>query len=330
MNPSLQLDAQGQLRHLLTMEGLSRSLVLAICDRARHFAKATAGAEKKLPNLRGRTVVNLFFEASTRTRTTFELAAKRLSADVLNLQVAASSTSKGETLLDTLKTMEAMQADMFVIRHDASGAAHFFAQHAAPGVAILNAGDGRHAHPTQGLLDMYTIREHKCAGDDSRFERLSVAIVGDVLHSRVARSDIHGLATLGCRDIRVVAPPTLVPAGIEQMGARVFHSLQAGLEGVDVVILLRLQTERMLGAFLPSLSEFHRDFGLTAERMQALKPDAVVMHPGPINRGVELAGDLAYASRSLILQQVTHGIAVRMAVMDMILGSGVCAPSGAP
>lgn len=314
--PHLQLDAQGRLRHLLTMEGLSANLITQILDQAQVFAEATSGAEKKLPVLPGRTVVNLFFEASTRTRTTFELAAKRLSADVLNLQVQASSTSKGETLLDTLKTMEAMQADMFVIRHESSGAAHFFAQHAAPGVAILNAGDGRHAHPTQGLLDLYTIRARK----GPRFDRLSVAIVGDILHSRVARSDIHGLRALGCKDIRVIAPPPLVPAGIEQLGVRVFHDLDAGLEGVDVVMLLRLQKERMLGAFLPSLSEFHRDFGLTRERFARLKPDAIVMHPGPINRGVEIEGELAYGERSLILQQVTHGISVRMAVMAMILG----------
>lgn len=315
MTRSLQLDSQGRLAHLLTIDELPRELLTAILDRAAHFAGATAGADKKLQNLRGRTIVNLFFEASTRTRSTFEVAAKRLSADVINLQVSASSTSKGETLLDTLKTMEAMQADMFVIRHDASGAAHFFAEHAAPGVAILNAGDGRHAHPTQGLLDLYTIRANKGSP-----ENLSVAIVGDVLHSRVARSDIHGLRILGCKDIRVVAPPTLVPSGIEQLGVKVFHSLDAGLEGVDVVILLRLQKERMLGAFLPSLGEFHRDFGLTRERLKRIKPDGVIMHPGPINRGVEIEGDLAYSERSLILDQVSNGISVRMAVMDMILG----------
>ncbi|HEY0915418.1 MAG TPA: aspartate carbamoyltransferase catalytic subunit, partial [Solimonas sp.] len=210
MNPNLQLTADGRLRHLLTLEGLEAPLLTQILDKAEELDAATQGPEKKLELLRGRTVINLFFEASTRTRTTFELAAKRLSADVLNLQVSASSTSKGETLLDTLKTLEAMQADMFVIRHEASGAAHFFAEHAAPGVAILNAGDGRHAHPTQGLLDLYTIRKHK--GD---FRQLTVAIVGDILHSRVARSDIHGLRALGAKEIRVVAPPTLIPAGIE-------------------------------------------------------------------------------------------------------------------
>ena len=315
MNPNLQLTPDGRLRHLLTLEGLDSALLTRILDKAEELDTATQGPEKKLDLLRGRTVINLFFEASTRTRTTFELAAKRLSADVLNLQVSASSTSKGETLLDTLKTLEAMQADMFVIRHEASGAAHFFAEHAAPGVAILNAGDGRHAHPTQGLLDLYTIRKHK--GD---FRQLTVAIVGDILHSRVARSDIHGLRALGAKEIRVVAPPTLIPAGIEAMGAKVYHSLAAGLDGADVVILLRLQKERMLGAFLPSLGEFHRDFGLTRERLRHLKPDAIIMHPGPINRGVEIEGDLAYGERSLILQQVQYGISVRMAVMALILG----------
>ena len=319
MRPDLQLDASGNLKHLLTLEGLDKSLILKVLDKAEEFADTGPGADKKFPHLRGRTVVNLFFEASTRTRTTFELAAKRLSADVLNLQVAASSTSKGETLLDTLKTLEAMHADMFVIRHEASGAAHFFAEQAAPGVAILNAGDGRHAHPTQGLLDAFTIRRAKGPGNDC-FRKLRIAIVGDVLHSRVARSNIHCLRTLGAKEIRVVAPPTLIPTGIEQMGVKVFHAIDEGLADVDVVILLRLQKERMLGAFLPSLGEFHRDYGLTRARLQKLKPDAVIMHPGPINRGVEIEGDLAYGDRSLILQQVSHGIAIRMAVMALILG----------
>lgn len=333
MRPSkkadLQLDAQGRLRHLLTLEGLSRELLLDILDTAEAHDKVLRGADKRLPTLSGRTVINLFFEPSTRTRTTFELAAARLSADVLNLQVAASSTSKGETLFDTLKTLEAMQADMFVIRHESSGAAHFFAEHAAPGVAVLNAGDGRHAHPTQGLLDLFTIRRYKGPENDC-FRKLTVAIVGDVLHSRVARSDIHGLRILGTREIRVIAPPTLIPAGIEQMGVKVFHELEAGLAGADVVILLRLQKERMLGAFLPSLAEFHRDFGLTRERLARLKPETIVMHPGPINRGVEIEGDVAYGPHSLILQQVSHGIAVRMAVMAMILGDAAPPPRKRP
>jgi aspartate carbamoyltransferase catalytic subunit len=324
VNVPLQLDDRGRLRHLLTIEGLPRALLLEILDRAESYARAPGGRGQKLPLLHGKTVVNLFFEPSTRTRTTFELAAKRLSADVINLQVNASSTSKGETLLDTLKTLEAMGVDLFVVRHEASGAAHFFAAHAAPGVAILNAGDGRHAHPTQALLDMYTIRRHLGRAGD--FSRLTAAIVGDVLHSRVARSDIHALRTLGAREIRVVAPRPLVPAGIEALGVRVFHQLDPGLAGADVVILLRLQKERMVGAFLPSTAEFHRDFGLTRERVAQLAAGALIMHPGPINRGVEIEGDIAYGDpRSRILDQVEHGIAVRMAVMAMILG----APSGA-
>jgi aspartate carbamoyltransferase catalytic subunit len=319
----LQLDGKGRLRHLLTVEGLSRELLLGILDRAQQFAATPA---KKHDLLHGKTVVNLFFEASTRTRTTFELAAKRLSADVINLDVAGSSTSKGETLLDTLATLQAMQVDMFVIRHSASGAAHFFAQHSAPGVAVLNAGDGRHAHPTQALLDMFTIRSHLEKTGKADFARLRVAIVGDILHSRVARSDIHALRTLGTRDIRVIGPRTLIPAQVEVLGAQPFYDLAEGLKGVDVVILLRLQRERMSGYYIPSPGEFYRSFGLTRARLRQLGPEAIVMHPGPINRGVEIEGDVAYGERSLILQQVTHGIAVRMAVMALLAerqGSGV-------
>ena len=311
---NLQIDAHGRLRHLLTTEGLPKALLERLLDRAEPYARAAEAGVKKDPLLTGRTVVNLFFENSTRTRTTFELAATRLSADVVNLQVAASSTAKGETLLDTLKTLEAMQADMFVIRHEASGAAHFFAEHAAPGVAILNAGDGRHAHPTQALLDAFTIRRHR-----PRIDGLSIAIVGDIVHSRVARSNIHCLRTLGCTDLRVVGPPTLLPAGIAELGVQVEHDLMRGLDGADVVILLRLQKERMVGTFLPSLGEFHRDYGLTRERLAKLKPDLLVMHPGPINRGVEIEGEVAYGGQSLILDQVKNGVAVRMAVMAEIL-----------
>ncbi|HET7798488.1 aspartate carbamoyltransferase catalytic subunit [Nevskia sp.] len=318
MSHPLQLTPDGRLRHLLSMEGLSKPLLTDILDQTERYAGGRGSRGRKVPLLHGKTVVNLFFEASTRTRTTFELAAKRLSADVINIQVASSSTAKGETLLDTLKTLEAMQVDMFVIRHEASGAAHFFAQHAAPGVAILNAGDGRHAHPTQALLDMFTIRRHR-----GEFSKLKVAIVGDILHSRVARSDIHALRTLGAAEIRVVGPRTLIPAGIEAMGVTVFNDLDAGLAGVDVIMLLRLQKERMVGAFLPSTGEFHRDFGLTKARLAKLPKDVLIMHPGPINRGVEIEGDVAYGDQSLILEQVEHGIAVRMAVMAMILGEDV-------
>lgn len=314
---NLQIDAQGRLRHLLTTEGLPRELLVEILDTAASFASVAGAPVKKVPLLRGRTVMNLFFEPSTRTRTTFELAAKRLSADVLNIDAATSSTTKGETLYDTLRTLEAMRVDMFVIRHGASGAAHFFARHAEPGVAILNAGDGRHAHPTQALLDMYTLRTQR-----PDLSQLTVAIVGDILHSRVARSDIHALRTLGAREVRVIGPRTLIPAGIEAMGVRVFHDMDRGLEGVDVVMLLRLQQERMNGHLLASAGEFHREYGLTRARLDRLPESTLVMHPGPINRGVEIAGELAYAPQSLILQQVEHGIAIRMAVMAMILGGG--------
>jgi aspartate carbamoyltransferase catalytic subunit len=316
MSAVSQLDADGRLQHLLTLEGLPAATLTDLLDHADQYLEAGRQGDKKHNSLIGRTVINLFFEASTRTRTTFELAAKRLSADVLNLQVAASSTSKGETLFDTLKTLEAMQADMFVIRHDASGAAHFFAAHAAPGVAILNAGDGRHAHPTQGLLDLLTVRQRM-----GRIAGLKVCLVGDILHSRVARSAIHGLRTLGAAEIRVAAPPTLIPAGIAELGAKVFHNVDEALDQVDVVMLLRLQTERMLGAFLPSLGEFHRDYGLTHQRAARLPEHTIVMHPGPINRGVEIEGDMAYGPRSVVLEQVNNGIAVRMAVMDRILGA---------
>ena len=311
----LQLDERGRLRHLLTTEGLPRELLVEILDTAAQFAPVAGAPVKKVPLLRGRTVLNLFFEASTRTRTTFELAAKRLSADVLNIDAQTSSTSKGETLFDMQRTLEAMQVDMLVVRHGSSGAAHFIAGHAAPGVAVLNAGDGRHAHPTQALLDMYTLRAHR-----PDFSQLRVAIVGDILHSRVARSDIHALRTLGAGEIRVIAPRTLMPAGIESLGVTPCTDMDAGLAGVDVVMLLRLQRERMRGRLLASPGEFHRAFGLTEKRLAALGPDALVMHPGPINRGVELAGALAYAPQSLILQQVEHGIAIRMAVMAMIIG----------
>lgn len=312
-----QLDQHGRLRHLLTTEGLSGRLITEILDTAESFLPVTDQAVKKVPLLRGRTVVNLFFEASTRTRTTFELAAKRLSADVLNLQVATSSTSKGETLLDTLKTLEAMQVDMFVVRHRASGAAHFFAQHASPGVAVLNAGDGRHAHPTQALLDVFTIRRHK-----PDFSSLRVAIVGDIINSRVARSEIHALHALGVPEIRVVAPRTLLPASVvEALGVHVFDDMRRGLDGVDAVIMLRLQKERMEGALLPSGEEYFLRYGLTEQTLGYAREDALIMHPGPINRGVEIDSGVAYHPRSVILQQITHGIAIRMAVMAMILGS---------
>jgi aspartate carbamoyltransferase catalytic subunit len=312
--PDIQLDRHGRLRHFLTVEGLSRELLIEILDTAESFAGVAQQSVKKVPLLRGKTIVNLFFEASTRTRTTFELAAKRLSADVLNLNISASSTSKGESLLDTLRNLEAMHCDMFVVRHPDSGAAHFIAQHVAPHVAVINAGDGRHAHPTQALLDAFTLRREKRG-----FEGLRVAIVGDILHSRVARSEIQALKTLGVQEICLIGPKTLLPTGIEALGVHVYHSLEAGLRDADLIIMLRLQRERMQGALLPSEREYFHLYGLTPERLSVAKPDVIVMHPGPINRGVEIASEVADGPRSVILQQVSHGIAIRMAVMSMAM-----------
>jgi aspartate carbamoyltransferase catalytic subunit len=311
----LQVDAQGRLRHFLTIEGLKRQMLTDILDTAESFSGVTEQTVKKVPLLRGKTIVNLFFEGSTRTRTTFELAAKRLSADVLNMNINASSASKGETLLDTLRNLEAMHVDMFVVRHGESGAAHFIAQHVAPHVSVINAGDGRHAHPTQALLDMYTIRRVK--GPD--FGRLRVAIVGDILHSRVARSQIHALNILNTGEVRVVAPRTLIPADAASLGVQVYHNIEEGIRDADVIMMLRLQRERMQGALLPSEHEYFRLFGLTEKRLVLAKADVTVMHPGPINRGVEMDSQVADGPHSVILEQVTHGIAVRMAVMSMAM-----------
>ncbi|HMM53932.1 MAG TPA: aspartate carbamoyltransferase catalytic subunit [Candidatus Desulfobacillus sp.] len=314
-----QLNAAGGLQHLLTIEGLPREILVEILDTAAPFTEVAEREVKKLPLLRGKSVFNLFFENSTRTRTTFEIAAKRLSADVINLNIGTSSASKGETLLDTVDNLCAMQADMFVVRHASSGAPFLIARHlAAMGydhIHVINAGDGRHAHPTQGLLDMYTIRHYK-----RDFTRLSVAIVGDVLHSRVARSQIQALKTLGVPDLRVIGPKTLIPADAEGLGVRVFHDMRAGLKEVDVVMMLRLQNERMQGALLPSPQEFFKYYGLTADKLACARPDAIVMHPGPMNRGVEIDSAVADGPHAVILPQVTFGIAVRMAVMSMLAG----------
>jgi aspartate carbamoyltransferase catalytic subunit len=311
-----QLTETGHLRHFLTIEGLDKSILTEIMDRAEQFSSITNRQVKKVPLLRGKTIVNLFFENSTRTRTTFELAAKRLSADVMNLNINTSSASKGESLLDTLHNLQAMHSDMFVVRHNQSGAAEFIAENVADHVSVVNAGDGCHAHPTQAMLDMFTIRRHK-----GEFENLSVAIVGDILHSRVARSQIQALATLGVKDIRVIGPKTLLPSDCGSLGVNVYHDLETGLADVDVVITLRLQFERMQGALLPSADEYFECYGLTDKTLAYAKPDAIVMHPGPINRGVEIASSVADGPQSVILEQVTHGIAVRMAVMSMALGA---------
>ena len=312
-----QLNKNGELQHLLTTEGLPAPILRAILDRAASFVRTAEGNEiKKVPLLHGKAVFNIFFENSTRTRTTFEIAAKRLSADVVNLNIGSSSTSKGETLLDTVDNLCAMHADMFVVRHSQSGAAHLIARHVAPEIHVINAGDGRHAHPTQALLDMFTIRHYK-----KEFHNLRVAIVGDILHSRVARSQIYALSTLAVPEIRVIAPKTLLPTLVEQMGVQVYHDMEEGLRDVDVVMMLRLQNERMQGGLLPSAQEYFKYYGLTQDKLALAKPDAIVMHPGPMNRGVEIDSSVADGSHSVILPQVTFGIAVRMAVMSLLAGT---------
>lgn len=312
----LQWTRDGRLRHLLTLEGLPRELIHRILDNAESFLNVSDRDVKKVPLLRGRSVFNLFFENSTRTRTTFEIAATRLSADIVNLNINTSSASKGESLLDTIDNLAAMSADIFVVRHSQSGAPYLIARHVADNLHVINAGDGRHAHPTQGLLDMYAIRYYK-----KDFTNLRVAIVGDVMNSRVARSDIHALTTLGVPEVRVIGPMTLIPTGIEQLGVRVYNNMTEGLKDVDVVIMLRLQNERMKGAVLPSAQEYFREYGLTPAKLAVAKPDAIVMHPGPMNRGVEIDSSVADGVQSVILKQVTFGIAVRMAVMSMVAGS---------
>jgi aspartate carbamoyltransferase catalytic subunit len=312
----LQLDQNGQLRHFLSIAGLSRELLTEMMDTAESFNSVADQAVKKVPLLRGKTVVNLFFENSTRTRTTFELAAKRLSADVLNVNIATSATSKGESLLDTIRNLQAMHVDMFIVRHASSGAAHFIASHVAPHISVINAGDGSHAHPTQAMLDMFTIRQFK-----GRIAGLIVVIIGDILHSRVARSQIRALITLGASEVRIIAPRTLIPVDIQTLGARVYETIDSALAEADVVIALRLQKERMGGAFLPSTHEYFSRFGLTEQRLKLAKDDVTVMHPGPINREVEIDSRVVDGAHSVILQQVSNGIAIRMATMAMTMST---------
>lgn len=317
LNPANpQLNKNGELHHLLSLEGLPAEILWQILDTAKSFVGVTRREVKKVPLLRGKAVFNLFFEPSTRTRTTFEIAAKRLSADVINLAINVSSQTKGESVLDTVANLSAMQADMFVVRHAASGAPHLIARHVAPDIHVINAGDGRHSHPTQGLLDMFTIRHYK-----KDFSGLRVAIVGDILHSRVARSQIHALATLGCPEIRVIGPKTLLPSHVENLGVHVYHEMRKGLKDVDVVMMLRLQNERMQGPLLPSAQEFYKYYGLTEDKLALAKPDAIVLHPGPMNRGVEIDSSVADGRQSVILPQVTFGIAIRMAVMSILAGN---------
>ncbi|MBO0663752.1 aspartate carbamoyltransferase catalytic subunit [Jiella sp. MQZ9-1] len=298
-------------RHLLGIQGLSPQDITALLDLAEAEVAVSRQTEKKKSVLKGRTQINLFFESSTRTQASFELAGKRLGADVMNMSVASSSVKKGETLIDTAMTLNAMQPDILVVRHHSAGAVALLAQKVA--CSVVNAGDGAHEHPTQALLDALTIRRHK-----GRIARLVVAICGDVLHSRVARSNIILLNALGA-EVRVVAPSTLLPSGIEQMGVTVFRRMDEGLKGADVVMMLRLQRERMEGAFIPSVREYFRYFGLDAAKLAHAKPDALVMHPGPMNRGVEIASEIADGPMSVIEEQVEMGVAVRMAVIETLL-----------
>ena len=297
-------------QHLLAIDDISSLEAIRILDLAERYVEVSRQTDKRQLVLQGRTQVNLFFEASTRTQSSFEIAGKRLGADVMNMAVANSAVSKGETLLDTAMTINAMQPDFLVVRHQSSGAAELLAQKVS--CAVINAGDGQHEHPTQALLDALTIRRHK-----NQFEGLIVAICGDVLHSRVARSNIHLLNKLGAQ-VRVVAPSTLLPSGIANFGVEVHRSMDSGLRGADVVMMLRLQLERMTGAFVPSIREYYRFYGLNAEKLRLAKPDAMVMHPGPMNRGIEIDSDVADGVQSVIREQVEMGVAVRMAVLDAL------------
>ena len=301
-------------RHLLGISGLQADEVTLILDTAEAMKEIGRRPIKKVPTLRGRTIVNLFFEPSTRTRTSFEVAEKRLSADTLSVAAATSSVTKGETLLDTVRNLEAMAPDMIVMRHGSSGTPHLLARTCQS--AIINAGDGMHEHPTQALLDAFTIREHK-----QRLAGLKVAIVGDLLHSRVFRSNALLLNTMGA-DVWACAPSTLMPAGFERFGVRGTTSVDEAIEGADVVMMLRLQHERMHGHFIPSVREYFTLFGLTPERLRRAKPDVIVMHPGPMNRGVEIDSDVADGPYSVILEQVANGVAVRMAVLYLLAGPG--------
>ena len=317
-----QFNREGKLTHLLTLEGMPKDQILYILNTAKQFVSVTAPNRevKKVPLLRGKSVFNLFFENSTRTRTTFEIAANRLSADVINLDIPTSSTSKGESLMDTIDNLVAMQADIFVVRHNISRAPIEIANHVPDYVHVINAGDGSHQHPTQGLLDVYTMRHFK-----KDFSKLSVAIIGDILHSRVAKSNIYALTTLGCNDIRAIGPESLLPSdlarNLSSLGVKIFHKIEDGIKDVDVVMTLRIQKERMEQGQVPEGAAFFKQFGLNQERLAKAKSDAIVMHPGPMNRGVEIDSSIADGNQSVILSQVTFGIAIRMAVMSIVVSN---------
>jgi aspartate carbamoyltransferase catalytic subunit len=315
-DPFSQIDSSGRLRHLITLEGLPRERILALLDRAATLRAASRGGTRPLDLLSGRTVINLFFEPSTRTRTSFDLAAQRLGAHVINFDIASSSTSKGESLLDTVHTLEAMHCDAFVVRHNESGTPQFIAQHLHSGASVLNAGDGSHAHPTQGLLDALTLRRHR-----AETSGLRVVICGDIRHSRVARSDVHALRALGVSEIRLCAPQQLLPDPAEFPDCRIFHNFDEAIAGVDVVIMLRLQKERMEAAAIPSQADYFSRYGLSSARLGQARADCLVMHPGPINRGVEIAAEVADGAQSLILEQVANGVFLRMAVLVELLSA---------
>ena len=312
---TLQLDSDGRLRHLLTLDGLPRETLLRLLDRAGQIRDAALGRTCKRNSLVGTTICTLFFEPSTRTRSSFQIAAQRLGADIVNFEASTSSARKGETALDTLRNLEAMGVRGFVVRHAEDGAAEILARHAGEGTTLINAGDGRSAHPTQGLLDVLTIRQAKGAD----FSKLKILMVGDVKHSRVARSDLHALHALGAGEIRVCGPDSLLPQDDTLKGCVVGADFDAMLEGVDVVMMLRLQRERMEEGLVASLDDYHRDYGLTAQRLRRAAPDAVVLHPGPINRGIEITDEVADGPQSLVLRQVSNGVAIRMAVLETLL-----------
>jgi aspartate carbamoyltransferase catalytic subunit len=314
------------MRHLLSISDLSKAEAISILDTANELARVSDGAVKKLPTLRGRTIVNLFAEDSTRTRISFEAAAKRLSADVINFSAKGSSVSKGESLKDTAMTLQAMGADAVVIRHSASGAAQRLADSQWMSGSVINAGDGTHEHPSQALLDAFTIRKHLGLGK-SDLEGLSVAIVGDVLHSRVARSNVLLLSKLGAK-ITLVAPPTLLPVGVESWPVSISYDLDSVIPFVDVVMMLRVQQERMTEMYFPNAREYSRYFGLNSDRMKSMKTGAIVMHPGPMNRGLEISAEVADSARSVITEQVTNGVSVRMAILYVLLTGGALETGG--
>ena len=311
-----QLDGDGKLRHLLTLDGMPRAMLERLLDRAQQLTADAYGGTALRDVLAGKAVCTLFFEPSTRTRSSFSLAAQRLGADLLNFDASTASTTKGEADLDTLKTLEAMGVHAFVVRHKRDGAVAELAEAAQPGTVLLNAGDGRSNHPTQGLLDMLTLRQAK--GED--FSKLKVVIVGDVKHSRVARSDLHALRALGCGEIRVCGPASLLPDDGTLEGCIVTDDFDAALDGVDAAMMLRLQRERMAEGLVASLEDYHRDYGLNAERLRRAAADAIVMHPGPMNRGIEITSEVADGPQSRVLRQVANGVAARMAVMETLLG----------